>query len=441
MNQEFHYKSGELLCEDVPVAHVADKFGTPVYIYSQNHFLNQLKALQDSFAEVDPLVCYSVKANSNLGLLRAMALAGSGFDCVSGGEIRRALRAGAEPGKIVFAGVGKQADEIDYALEQGILMFNVESESELELISKVAGKRKSEAPIALRLNPDVDPKTHKYISTGKRENKFGIDLTRAEKCLTRIKELKNLRLRGLHVHIGSQITQADRHAEAIDKVTPLINRARKFDFPLEFLNVGGGFGISYQPGEALPIAAFAKSMAPKIKALGLKMLSEPGRFISGNGGILLTRVVYDKPSGDKHFLIVDGAMNDLLRPSIYQAFHMAWPAKHPGLPNGGALADKSPLLEKNVGKDAVTYDVVGPVCESGDYFALGRKLPRMKEGDLLAVFSTGAYGFAMSSNYNTRGRPAEVIVNGGDYWLARERETFEDMIRGERLTPREVFKA
>lgn len=441
MNQEFHYKGGELFCENVPVARIAEKLGTPLYIYSQNHFINQLNAIREAFKELDPLVCYALKANSNLGILRAMALAGAGFDCVSSGEIYRALRAGAEPSRIVFAGVGKQADEIDYALEQGILMFNVESEAELELISTVAGKRKCEAAIALRLNPDVDPKTHKYISTGQRESKFGIDLQRAENCLKRIKELKNLNLRGLHFHIGSQITQVDRHAEALAKVTPFIEKVKKGDFPLEFINVGGGYGISYKPGEGKAIDKFAQQMTPRIQALGLKMLCEPGRFLSGNGGIFVNRVIFDKPSGDKHFLIVDGAMNDLLRPSIYQAYHLAWPAKQAGLPDGAALGDKSPLTDANAGKDTVKYDIVGPICETGDYFALDRKLPRMKEGDLLAIFSAGAYGFVMAGNYNTRPRCAEVIVNGGEYWVARDREELEDLLRGERLTPREVFKA
>jgi diaminopimelate decarboxylase len=441
MSNDFHYKGGALYCEGVPVAQIAEKCGTPVYIYSQNHFLNQHKSILDAFAEVDPLVCYSVKANGNLGLLRAMALAGSGFDAVSKGEIYRALRAGADPKKIVFAGVGKQPAEIDYALEQGILMFNVESEAELEAISRVAARRKTEAPIALRINPDVDPKTHKYISTGKRENKFGIDLVRAEACAKRIRELKNLRLIGLHIHIGSQITLADRHSEAIDKITPFIKQLQKQDFPLQFLNVGGGFGISYHPGEAVAIDDFAAEMVPLIKALGLKMVSEPGRFICGNGGALISRVIYDKPSGDKNFLVVDAAMNDLLRPSIYQAYHLCWPAKH-AMPDCSAVGDDS-LLEKEqtLGKSPVIYDVVGPVCESGDYFALGRKLPKMNEGDLLAVFSAGAYGMAMASNYNTRGRPAEVIVDGDDFWVARERETIEDQIRGERLTPRESFHA
>jgi diaminopimelate decarboxylase len=441
MNEEFHYKGGELYCEQVPVAKVAEKVGTPVYIYSQNHFVNQMDSIRKAFKDVEPLVCYSIKANSNLGLLRAMALAGSGFDAVSRGEIYRALRAGAEPQKIVFAGVGKREDEVDYALEQGILMFNVESEAELELISKVAGRRKVEAPIALRLNPDVDPKTHKYISTGQRESKFGIDFQRAENCLKGIKELKNLRLKGLHIHIGSQITKADRHAEAIKKVKDFVELVRKQDFPLEYLNVGGGFGISYKPGEGLPINEFAGQMLPKLKDTGLKMISEPGRFIAGNGGILLNRVIYNKPSGDKNFVIVDGAMNDLLRPSIYEAFHLAWPASHKGLPDGPALGDKSPLTDANLGKDAVTSDIVGPVCETGDYFALDRKLPKVSSGDLLAVFSAGAYGFTMAGNYNTRGRPAEVIVNGDEFWVARERETIEDLVRGERLTPRETMKA
>jgi diaminopimelate decarboxylase len=439
MNQEFHYKGGELFCEGVPVAAIAAKVGTPVYIYSQGHFQSQYRALREAFADADPLICYAVKANGNLGLLRAMALEGAGFDCVSGGEIYRALRAGAEPGKIVFAGVGKQADEIEFALEKGILMFNVESESELEQISRVAARRKVEASVALRLNPDVDPKTHTYISTGKRENKFGIDLKRAAGCLTRIRELKNLRLRGLHFHIGSQITKPDRHAEAISKITPFILSTKKQDFPLEYVNLGGGFGISYQPGEAPPVSAFAKEMLPKIKNTGLKLVLEPGRFISGNGGVLLTQVIYDKAGGDKHFLVVDAAMNDLLRPSIYQAFHLVWPVRHQGLKNGAALADDSPLKNEKLGD--VTYDIVGPVCESSDFLALGRKLPKVSEGELLAVFSAGAYGFAMASNYNARGRAAEVIVRGQEYWVSRERETIEDQIRGERLLPVEVHKA
>ena len=440
MTDAFHYVKGQLYCEQVPVAQIAAKVGTPAYIYSQNHFIAQYRALREAFAALDPMVCYSIKANSNLALLRAMALEGSGFDAVSRGEIMRALRAGADPKRIVFAGVGKQADEVDYALEKGILMFNVESESELELISKVAARRKVDAPIALRINPDVDPQTHKYIATGKSENKFGIDLKRGEECLKRIRQLKNLRLIGVHLHIGSQILKNDRHSEAIDRVLPFLKAAKQQDFPLEYLNVGGGYGISYEIGQGLAIAEFAREMAPRIKATGLKMACEPGRFISGNGGVLLSQVVYVKKSAEKDFLIVDGAMNDLIRPTIYQAFHKIWPIKHPGLKDGSALGADSPLTDANMG-EAQVYDVVGPICESGDYFALGRKLPRMQEGELLAVFSAGAYGATMASNYNTRSRAPEVVVNGSDFWVARERENFEDLIRGERLTPRETFKA
>lgn len=441
MNDAFHYKGGELFCENVPVAKIAEKVGSPVYVYSQNHFTDRLKDVQEAFADADPMVCYSIKANSNLGILRAMALAGSGFDAVSRGEIYRAIRAGAKPEKIVFAGVGKREDEIDYALEQGIAMFNVESEAELAAISRVAESQKVEAPIALRLNPDVDPKTHKYISTGKRENKFGIDLERAEKCLKAIKEHGNLKLIGLHIHIGSQITKDDRHSEAIEKISAFVKKVKDDGFPLETLNIGGGFGISYRPGEGLPVNDFAAKMLPKIKELGLRMLSEPGRFIAGNGGVMVTEVVYNKPSGDKNFLIVDGAMNDLLRPSIYEAYHLVWPVAHEDMRDGGALADDSPILEAEKADDLRTCDVVGPICESGDYFALDRKLPKMKSGELLAVFSAGAYGFTMAGNYNTRGRPPEVIVDGNQWWVARQRETVEDLIRGERLTPREVFEA
>lgn len=441
MNEEFHYRGGELYCEEVPVSGIAGKLGTPLYVYSQTHFVRQVQAVREAFAEVQPLVCYSIKSNSNLGLLRAMASAGAGFDAVSGGEVFRALRAGAEPSRIVFAGVGKREDEIDQALKAGILMFNVESEPELDLISRVAGKRRCEAPIALRINPDVDPSTHKYIATGKRENKFGIDLARARRALTQIRQLKNLRLVGVHIHIGSQITKPDRHAEAIRKISPFIDEARKADFPIEYLNVGGGFGISYRVGEGCPIGDFAAQMVPEIKATGLKMLAEPGRFIAGNGGVLVTELIFDKASGDKRFLIVDAAMNDLIRPSIYQAHHQIWPVAQEGLPDGPALAEGSPLTDANLGKGSITCDVVGPICETGDYFALGRKLPKMMQGDLLAVFSTGAYGFTMASNYNTRPRPPEVIVEGDRFWVAREREKIEDLIRGERLTPNETYRA
>lgn len=430
MPEHFTYKNGQLYCENVPVKALADKLGTPLYVYSQSHFTGQVEAIKQAFAEVDPLICYSVKANACLGLLRAMARVGCGFDAVSKGEIYRALRAGADPRMIVFAGVGKRDDEIDYALEKGILMFNVESESELTAISRVAARRGVEAGIALRLNPDVDPKTHKHISTGKRESKFGIDIERAKASLKRIRELKNLRLKGVHLHIGSQITENDRHAEAIAKVVPFIKEVKAADFPLEYINVGGGYGISYRGSEGLNITVFAAKMLPHIKETGLKMACEPGRYVSGNGGILLTRVIFDKPSGDKNFLIVDAAMNDLIRPAIYDAYHKIWPVQSEFAPDAEIAGDAGRV-----------YDVVGPVCESTDVFAKARRLPATNEGELLAIFSAGAYGMAMSSTYNQRPRAAEVIVQGDKFWVARERESIEDLIRGERLTPREVFSA
>jgi diaminopimelate decarboxylase len=428
----FHYKNGQLFCENVPVKALADRLGTPLYVYSQSHFVHQVEAIQKAFAEVSPLVCYAVKANACLGLLRAMARVGCGFDVVSKGEIYRALKAGADPKTIVFAGVGKRDDEIDYALEKGILMFNVESESELSAISRIAARRGPgvEAPIALRLNPDVDPRTHKHISTGKRESKFGIDIERAKACFKRIRELKNLRLKGLHLHIGSQITENDRHAEAIAKILPFIGEVKAADFPMEYINVGGGYGISYKGNEGLDITSFAQKMLPHIKETGLRMLCEPGRYVCGNGGILLTRVIFDKPSGDKNFLIVDAGMNDLIRPAIYDAYHKIWP-----------VVSEFPVDGEIAGDAGRTYDIVGPICESTDVFAKGRRLPQTNEGELLSIFSAGAYGMAMASTYNQHPRPAEVIVHGDKFWVARERETIEDLTRGERLTPKEVFSA
>jgi len=418
MPEHFTYKNGQLYCENVPVKALADKLGTPLYVYSQSHFTGQVEAIKQAFAEVDPLICYSVKANACLGLLRAMARVGCGFDAVSKGEIYRALRAGADPRMIVFAGVGKRDDEIDYALEKGILMFNVESESELTAISRVAARRGVEAGIALRLNPDVDPKTHKHISTGKRESKFGIDIERAKASLKRIRELKNLRLKGVHLHIGSQITENDRHAEAIAKVVPFIKEVKAADFPLEYINVGGGYGISYRGSEGLNITDFAAKMLPHIKETGLKMACEPGRYVSGNGGILLTRVIFDKPSGDKNFLIVDAAMNDLIRPALYQAYHGIRAVRETG--------------------ETLFGDLVGPVCESGDFFAQERELPAVQAGDLLAVPASGAYQLSMASNYNAALRPAVVWLAAGEAHLVQRRETVADLLARE-ATPGLTF--
>lgn len=425
----FTYKNNTLFAENVPVKLLAQKFGTPLYIYSKNHFLKRLESIRAAFSELDPIVCFAIKANACFGIMQAMAQAGAGVDTVSRGEIERAVKAGADPKKIVFAGVAKRDDEIEYALDVGILMFTVESEPELEAINAVAARRGVTAPVALRINPDVDPKTHKHISTGKRENKFGIDIARAEAALAQVALLKNLRLVGLHLHIGSQITEFDKHAEAIEKVTPLIQKAKAAGQPIEYLDVGGGYGIAYtkEQGEGPDIALFAKNMLPRIKATGLKLVMEPGRFISGNGGLLVTQVVYDKPSGDKNFLAVDAAMNDLIRPSIYDAYHKIWPV------------DTSLPVDSTV-EGGVKYDVVGPICESTDFLAKDRLLPKCKRGDLLAVFSAGAYGFTMASNYNQRPRVAEVIVDGDKYWLARKRETLEDLMRHDVLKP-DILKA
>ncbi|MCC6574130.1 MAG: diaminopimelate decarboxylase [Planctomycetes bacterium] len=423
---EFSYRNGTLYAENVPVKLLAEKFGTPLYIYSKNHFLGQFNAIKKAFAELNPVICYAMKANANFSIMQEMAKAGAGVDTVSLGEIARAIKAGADPKKIVFAGVGKRDDEIEYALDQDILMFTVESEPELDAINAVAAKRKKVAPVALRINPDVDPKTHKHISTGKRENKFGIDIARAQAAIAQVKGLKNLKLLGLHMHIGSQITEFDKHGEAIDKVSALVKFAREQGMPLEYLDVGGGYGIAYKPEQGVGpgIEEFAKNMIPRIKATGLKLVMEPGRYICGNGGILVTSVIYDKPSGDKNFLVVDAAMNDLIRPSIYEAYHKIWPVN--------ATTEVDAALDA---KSGTKYDVVGPICESTDFLAKERMLPKSKRGDLLAVFSAGAYGYAMASTYNQRPRVAEIVVDGKNFWLARQRETLEDLTRADVLKP------
>lgn len=423
---EFAYRNGTLFAENVPVKTLARKFGTPLYVYSKNHFLGQFDAIKKAFSELNPIVCYAIKANANFSMMQEMARAGAGFDTTSKGEIQRSIKAGADPKKIVFAGVGKRDDEIEYALDEGILMFTVESEPELDAINAIAARRKQVAQVALRINPDVDPKTHKHISTGKRENKFGVDIPRAKKAIEQVKKLNSLKLAGLHMHIGSQITEFDKHSEAIDKIAELVKFAREAGIKLEYLDVGGGYGIAYknEQGEGPPIGEFARLMIPRIKATGLKLIMEPGRYICGNGGVLVTTVLYDKPSGDKNFLAVDAAMNDLIRPSIYEAYHKIWPVD-------ATLPVDAPLD----GQTGLKYDVVGPICESTDFLAKERMLPKSKRGDLLAVFSAGAYGFTMSSNYNQRTRAAEVIVDGNKFWLSRERETLEDLMRHDVLKP------
>jgi diaminopimelate decarboxylase len=423
---QFHYRDGQLYCEDIPVADLAARFGTPLYVYSQAMFLGHLRALQTAFAEVEPLVCYSVKANSNLGILKVMAEHGSGFDVVSAGELYRVQLAGGAPERTVFAGVGKTDEEIRAGLEAGVLMFNVESEAELDAVARVAAAGGHVAPIALRVNPDVDPKTHRYISTGKKESKFGMDIDRSLALAEVVARTPSVKMVGMHMHIGSQITTAEPYAGAVAKGVEIVARLKALGHPIAWWNMGGGFGINYRGHEALKIDEFARAIVPGVKATGCRLALEPGRFIAGNAGILVSRVLYTKQSGDKRFLIQDAAMNDLIRPALYESFHRIWPvAVPPGLPAPpddyeAAIAGTEP------------WDVVGPVCESGDFLAKDRALPRLDRGTLLAVFSAGAYAMVMASNYNTRPRAAEILVDRSEARVVRRRETYEDLVLQER---------
>ena len=423
--EPFHYRDGQLYCEDIPAAELAEKYGTPLYVYSEAAVVGTLKALQTEFAEVDPLVCYSVKANSNLGILKVMAAHGSGFDVVSAGELYRVGLAGGDPGKTVFAGVGKTDDEIRAALDAGVLMFNVESEAELDAIARVAASIGKVAPIALRVNPDVDPKTHRYISTGKKESKFGMDIERALRVAQGAVATPSIRMIGMHMHIGSQITTTEPYAGAVAKGVELIGQLREMGHPIAWYNMGGGYGINYKGNEARPVEEFARVIAPAVKAAGCRLAIEPGRVIAGNAGILLSRVLYTKQSGDKRFLIQDAAMNDLIRPALYESYHRIWPAV---LPPGGS---PPPDDAETTPPGTEPWDVVGPVCESGDFLAKDRPLPRLDKGGLIATFSAGAYGMVMASNYNTRPRAAEVLVEGKTARLVRRRETYEDLVRQE----------
>ncbi len=409
----FEYRDGIIHAEDVPVTELADKYGTPLYVYSRNHFRAQYNSLKDAMADVSPLICYSVKANPNASVVRTFIEEGAGLDIVSGGELYRGLAAGADPSKIVFAGVGKTREEIEYALKQQILFFTVESEPEAIRISECAQKLGVTGRIAFRVNPDVDPKTHEYTTTGKKENKFGMDVARVEKACSVAASLPNLELAGLHMHIGSQILTVEPFAEAVTKVSNFCSRMKTTYPSFKYLDIGGGVGIKYEPGQRpVDLPAFADAVVPPLKKLGLSVVMEPGRFLAGNGGVMVCRVQYVKENEVKKFIISDGAMNDLLRPSLYGSYHEIVAVKECA---GSAQAD-----------------LVGPICESGDFFAQGRELPTVEEGDLLMLKSAGAYGFAMASTYNSRPRPAEVMVDGSQTVLVRERETWEDLVRGEK---------
>src|SRR5436853_4000660 len=425
----FRYRDGKLYCEDIDLARAAESFGTPLYIYSAGTILDHFDRLNAALAPFNHLICYAVKANSNRAILKLLAEAGAGFDIVSGGELFRAIWAGADPNKCTFAGVGKARDEIEYALEQGVHSFNVESEAELELIDKIAGAKKSRAPIALRVNPDVDPHTHAYISTGSHENKFGIALDDISRIYERAAKMPHIDIVGVQMHIGSQITEAGPFAVAIEKVAPLV-RDLKSKYKIKFFSIGGGMGIIYKRalesgsgkwwhdhgGEpsAFSVRDYANAILPPLRDLGVCVLIEPGRFLVGNAGVLLTRVLYTKKSGAKTFAIVDAGMNDLIRPALYQSYH-----------------DIVPVVGSGDSPNRHKIDIVGPVCESGDFFALDREMPELREGDLLAIMSAGAYGFVMASNYNSRPLPAEVLVRGDKAELIRKRQSWDDLVRDE----------
>ena len=422
----FTHKYGELYCEDVPASALAEQYGTPLYVYSTATLLRHYKQVADAFAELSPTVCYSVKSNGNLAVLRLLAGAGCGFDVTSGGELYRALLAGGDPKECIYAGVGKTDAEIEYALTAGIAAFNVESEAEIENIDRVAGRLGKSAVAALRVNPDVDPKTHAYTTTGKKETKFGVDLERAERVFERYRGLENLRLGGSHMHLGSPIYGVEPYVEATKKINATVDRLRERGHEIEWFDVGGGFGVNYEhPDQALPVSAFAEALVPLLRGRGYKIALEPGRYVAGNAGVLLTRVLYRKTGGRKSFVIADAAMNDLIRPAFYGSFHFIWPARH----EGPAARDKDMPVP-----DGEVVDVVGPVCESGDFLAKDRLLPPTQRGDLLAIYTAGAYAFAMSSNYNNRPRAAEVLVDGSSHKLVRRRETYADLVAAEEFS-------
>ncbi len=426
----FHYRNGSLHCEEVDLSALAEDHGTPLYVYSAATIRDHYRRLSSALSGLDHHIAYAVKANSNLSILKLLAKEGAGFDIVSGGELFRVLHAGGEAADCTFAGVGKTREEIKYALEEGIYCFNAESEAELRFINKVAGELGKVAPVALRVNPNVDAKTHKYISTGKSENKFGIDFDNIAGIYAHAaRKMNNIALRGLQMHIGSQLTSVQPFVEAVEKVAPLAAQL-KADHQIEFFSIGGGIGIIYEDslasgnrewwenksGEDKPLTLeeYAQAIIPSLKPLGLKILLEPGRMIVGNAGVLLSRVLYRKQGEAKVFNIVDAGMGDLIRPALYQGHH-----------------DIIPVSDS--GRKTEIIDVVGPICESGDFFAQNRELPSLEEGDLIALLSAGAYGFVMASNYNSRPFPAEILVDGSEASLIRRRQGFNDLISGEML--------
>jgi diaminopimelate decarboxylase len=410
---EFKYRDGRLFCEDIPVEDIITDHPTPFYLYSYKTIIDHYNKIKQAFSEVDPLICFSVKSNSNLNVCKALVGAGSGLDIVSGGELFRALKSGCDPSRIVYASVGKTEDEIEEALKKGILLFNVESVPELIMIDTVAKKLGRKADVALRINPDVKADTHQYITTGTKEKKFGISFKQADEIFDNANKYPHVNLKGVHLHIGSQITSVEPFVNALKKVLDFLDSS---SIKIEYLNIGGGFGIAYEKKDDPSTAReLADSLIPLLREKSYKLIIEPGRFIMGNSGILVCRVLYVKTGATgKKFAIVDAGMNDLLRPSLYEAYH-----------------EILPLSRRESRKKE--YDVVGPICESGDYLALRRELQELIPGEYLAVMSSGAYGFAMSSNYNSRPRAAELMVMNGNVKVIRSPETYKDLIRGEKI--------
>jgi diaminopimelate decarboxylase len=410
----FRYRDSKLHCEGVNVEELVAAHGTPLYVYSQQSIVSRFQEFDSAFSSIDRLIAYSVKANGNLSLLRLLAQQGAGADIVSGGELHRALLAGIPPERIVFSGVGKTVVELAAALDAGIYCFNVESEGELRELANLGETMGKPAPIALRVNPDVKTVTpHHYTATGHKESKFGIPIGLARDIYRYARDHKGLHIRGVDVHIGSQILDVEPYQLALQRVLELVDDLRKDGIALEYIDLGGGFGVSYEKGRETPAQEFADALLPDLKRSGLRLVLEPGRFIMGPSGVLLTRVLYIKQYGHKTFVITDAGMNDLLRPSHYASYHLIENA------------------EAHAGRDEMSVDIVGPICETGDFLALDRTMPLPQEGELLAIHTTGAYGFSMASTYNARTRPAEVLVDGASFRVIRKRETFDDLVRGE----------
>lgn len=424
----FNYKDGKLFDENVDIEKIADSLGTPAYVYSKATFLDHLEKIRNAYKVIDTTICYSVKACGNINILRFLAQAGCGFDIVSGGELFRVIQAGADMTKVAFAGVGKTDNEILEALNANIAYFNIESRQELENFITLAEKEKISPPpkAALRINPDIEYKTHAYLTTGTKETKFGVDIESAEKIFSKFGKNKYVNLCAVHIHLGTGGKSIDPYVNSVKKILPLIDKLRAQGHIIEALNIGGGYGADYESDTVPSAADYASGIVPMLKEKKLKLILEPGKTIAANAAVLLTRVLYTKQSGSKKFVIVDAAMNDLIRPALYNAFHFIWPTR---------VTEK--MLPEKRAKDlkikgAETVDIVGPICESGDFLAKDRALPPVKRGDLLAIFTAGAYGFTMSSNYNARPLAAEVLVDGDKFSVIRKRQTYEDLIALER---------